>query len=148
MVQIMSRPNQPLNNGFGLEQVNNLRAELEYADSGLKRSDLFSPFFPRHRFIASKLVAYLMSLKTLDELKNAVIYGRDNINPSLFIYAFMITVSNRIDTQDALLITLPEVFPDHFFPSTIFRDVDEQAFAVPDGSRVWFDSNFRLDFLI
>lgn len=135
--KIMSRPNEPSHvNGFEGEEIEDPHADLVLAEAGLSRSDQFSPLFPRHRVIAAKLIEYMISLKSLDELEKVAIFGRDNINPNLFIYAFMVTVLNRSDTKDALILTLPEVFPDRFFPSAIFRGADEQLHAVPEGSRV------------
>lgn len=112
--------------------------ELAFALTGLERSDLFSPFFPLHRLIASKLIDYFISIDNLSDFEKVARYGREKINPNLFSYAFSVAVLNRSDMKNALL-QLPnpaEMFPDKFFPASTILDATRELNAVPEGSRV------------
>lgn len=137
---VMSRPHQK--GGFEEGEENNdtpiEEVLLAFTLTGLNRSDFFSPFFPLHRKIASRLINYLMSVDSVDKLLQVSSYGRNNINPNLFNYAFSVAVLNRTDTADLLLLSPAETFPDKFFPAEVFQHAIEELSVVPDGSRVEF----------
>lgn len=133
---IMSRPQQPKRPEELDESSPNYELELAFALTGLDRSDLFSQFFPLHRLIASKLIDYFMSIDSFDNLVKVANYGRDNVNPNLFNYAFSVALLNRSDSKDTLLLSPAEVFPDKFFPAPLFQEVIQELATVPEGSRV------------
>lgn len=136
LTSAQSRPFEP-SDGNGYSDESNLHeAKLAFALTGINKSDLFSPFFPIHRLIASKLIDYFISLDSVDSLTKAADFGRNNINPNLFNYAFSVAVLNRSDTENVLLMSPAEVFPDKFFPAPIFQEVIEELTVVPEGSRV------------
>lgn len=135
----MSRPHQKSGSGEG-EENNDAQVQeevlLALTLTGLNRSDFFSPFFPLHRMIASRLIDYLISVDSVEKLLQVSSYGRDNINPNLFNYAFSVAILNRKDTADVLLLSPAETFPDKFFPAEVFQRALEELSVVPEGSRV------------
>lgn len=135
---VMGRPHQK--GGSETEESNNnsqiQEVLLAFTLTGLNHSDFFSPFFPLHRTIAARLIDYFISLDSVDKLLEVCSYGRDNINPNLFNYAFSVAVLNRKDTTNVLLLSPAETFPDKFFPAEIFQHAIEELAVVPDGSRV------------
>lgn len=136
LTSVQSRPFEP-SDGNGYSDESNLHeAELAFALTGINKSDLFSQFFPLHRLIASKLIDYFISLDSVDALTNAADFGRNNINPNLFSYAFSVAVLNRPDTKNVFLMSPAEVFPDRFFPAPLFQEAIEELVVVPEGSRV------------
>lgn len=46
-------------------------------------------------------------------------------------------VLNRKDTDDILLLSPAETFPDKFFPAEVFQHAIEELSVVPEGSRVF-----------
>lgn len=136
LTSVQSRPFEP-SDGNGYSDESNLHeAELAFALTGINKSDLFSSFFPLHRLIASKLIDYFISLDSVDSLTKAADFGRNNINPNLFNYAFSVAVLNRPDTKNIFLMSPAEVFPDRFFPAPLFQEAIEELTVVPEGSRV------------
>lgn len=110
--------------------------QLAFSLTGLSRSDLFSPFFPLHSLIASRLVDFFISLPTVNDLVSAATWGRDNINPNLFNYAFSAACLGRTDTKDVLILNPAETFPDKYFPAELFQSIIQELTVVPAGSRV------------
>lgn len=136
LTSVQIRPFEP-SDGNGYSDESNLHeAELAFALTGINKSDLFSSFFPLHRLIASKLIEYFISLDSVDSLIKAADFGRNNINPNLFNYAFSVAVLNRPDTKNVFLMSPAEVFPDRFFPAPLFQEAIEELTVVPEGSRV------------
>lgn len=133
---ILVRPHQASDAERNSDESNLHEAQLAFALTGIDQTDLFSPFFPLHRLIAAKLIEYFISIDSVDKLTDVANFGRDNINPNLFNYAFSAAVLNRSDTKSVRLISPAEVFPDKFFPAPIFRQAIEELSVVPDGSRV------------
>lgn len=127
---IMSRPNQP-----NAQQVDE-EVQMAFTITGLDRSDFFSSLFPLHRIIAARLINYLISVPTAEDFKKASAWGRDNINPNLFNYAFTVACLNRSDTKDVLLLSPAETFPDKYVPAFVFTSALEELYVVPEGSRV------------
>lgn len=135
---IFSRPHQKKNFEQNSDNPQIQEIQLAFALTGLGQSDLFSPFFPLHRLICAKLIDFFISIKTVDELVSVAQWGRDNINPNLFYYAFAAAIIHRNDTKDVLLPSPCELFPDKFFPAELFQHAVEELAVVPDGSRVIF----------
>lgn len=113
--------------------------KLEFVEAVVKRSDLFSIFLPLHRKIASRLIDLLYRAENVDELQTFAIYCRDRVNPALLNYALSVVLLHRNDTQNVLVPSFAEVFPDRFFESSVFQQAREQLNFVPEESRV---SNF------
>lgn len=132
----MSRPQEPKQPQELDENSPNYEIELAFAITGMDRSDLFSQFFPLHRQIASKLINYFISIDSFDNLVKVANYGRDNINPNLFNYAFSMAILNRSESKNTLLLSPAEVFPDKFFSAPLFQEAIEELAVVPEGSRV------------
>lgn len=112
--------------------------KLAFALTGLDRSDLFSPFFPLHRLIASKLIDYFISIEKLSDFEKVARYGREKINPNLFSYAFSVAALNRPDMQNVLL-QLPnpaEMFPDKFLSASTILNAITELNSVPADLRV------------
>lgn len=128
----------------------NYNVKLAFALTGLERSDLFSPFFPFHRLIASKLIDYLISIENLNEFEMVARYGRERINPSLFSYAFAVAVLNRTDMKNVSL-KLPspaEIFPDKFFPASTILNAITELNSVPESERVSYVVIIKVNLLI
>lgn len=134
ITSILSRPNEHRTKPEEFDQ--NYDVELAFALTGLARSDLFSPFFPLHRLIASKLIDYFISIPNFADFEKIARYGREKINPNLFSYAFSVAVLNRTDTKNALLLSPAEMFPDKFFPSSTILNAITELNSVPEGVRV------------
>lgn len=135
LTSVMSRPHQR----SGLDDGNNIPVNevlLAFSLAGLDRSDFFSPLFPLHRQIAARLIDYFINVDSVDKLLEVSSYGRDNINPNLFNYAFSVACLYRKDTSDLLLLSPAETFPDKFFPAEVFQQAIEELMVVPEGSRV------------
>lgn len=109
---------------------------LKYVLDILKRTDSFSLFIPMHRKIAVRLVDFFRKIKSLDSLLAIAVYVRDRINPFLFSFTFATALLTRPDTNDVLLPTVAELFPDRFLHSEIFHEALEELAVVPDDSRV------------
>lgn len=133
---ILSRPHQPSDYDPNSDEANLHEVELAFALTGISQSDLFSPLFPLHSEIASRLIEYFISVDSVDTLVKVASYGRDKINPNLFNYAFSAAVLSRPDTKDVALMSPAEVFPDKFFPAPLFQSAIEELAVVPEGSRV------------
>lgn len=136
IASVLSRPNECGAKSIDFEQTYDMK--LAFALTGLSRSELFSPFFPLHRLIASKLIDYFISIKNLSDLEKIARYGREKINSNLFSYAFTVAILNRSDTNNAVLYSMSpaKLFPDKFFPaSTILKAIAELN-TVPAGARV------------
>lgn len=127
ITSILSRPSEYLKSD---EFDQNYDTELAFALTGLARSDLFSPFFPLHRLIASKLISYFMSIKNLNDFEKMA------EKKSIQIYAFCVAVLNRSDTKNALLLSPAEMFPDNFFPSPTILSAIIELNTIPEGARV------------
>lgn len=136
ITSVLSRPNECSVNSIEFEQSYDVK--LAFALTGLDRSDLFSPFFPLHRLIASKLIDYFISIENLSELEKIARFGREKVNPNLFSYAFIVAILNRSDTKNALLYSMSpaKMFPDKFFPASTILNAITELNAVPESARV------------
>lgn len=136
MNTILSRPHQKQTFEINFNNPRIQEIQLAFTLTGLSRSDLFSPFFPLHRIICAKLIEFFISIKSVDDLISIAGWGRDNINPNLFNYAFSAAILARPDTKNVLLLCPPEIFPDKFIPAEAFHRLVEELSVVPEGSRV------------
>lgn len=100
------------------------------------RRDQFSIYIPLHREIACRLTELFVNCETFCDLESLAVYCRDYVNPVLFNYAISIALMHRKDSQDFLIPSASELFPDKFVRGSAFRGLREELQAVPDGSRV------------
>lgn len=133
---VMSRPHEQNGSDVDTNDTKTGEIKLLFEKTGLSKTDLFSPFFPLHREIAAKLIDFFISTDSIDKLIKIAAYGRDNVNPNLFNYAFSVAILNRPDTGDVLLLSPAETFPDKFFNAQLFQHAIEEISVVPEGSRV------------
>lgn len=110
--------------------------DIEFAIKGIGRHDLFSSYFPVHRKIASRLIDLFLRCDTVEQLESLALYCRDRLNPVLFNIALAIAIMNRKDTQDFVIPTVAELFPDKFVKGNAFQGAREELVVVPEGSRV------------
>ncbi|XP_053962923.1 phenoloxidase 2-like [Anastrepha ludens] len=101
----------------------------------LPRDVQFSLFIPAHRRIAGRLIDIFMGASSIDDLQSVAVYARDRLNPYLFNYALSVALLHRKDTRGLNIPPLVLNFPDKFVDSRIFRQIREEVFVVPDGSR-------------
>lgn len=109
--------------------------DIEFAKE-VGRYDQFSIYIPAHRKIAARLINVFMSCESVEVLESLAVFIRDHINPPLFTYTLSVTLLNRTDSQDFLLPSAIEMYPDKFLDGKAFRGVREELQAVPEGSRV------------
>lgn len=141
ITSVLSRPNECTVNSVNFER--NYDVELAFSLTGLARSDLFSPFFPLHRLMASKLIDYLISIENLSDLEKIARLGREKVNPNMFSYAFIVAILNRPDTKNALLYSMSpaKFFPDRFFPASTILNAITELNAVPESARVRYNGH-------
>ncbi|XP_053962924.1 phenoloxidase 2-like isoform X1 [Anastrepha ludens] len=101
----------------------------------LPRDAQFSLFIPAHRRMAGHLIDIFMDASSIEDLQSIAVYARDRLNPYLFNYALSVALLHRKDTRGLNIPPLVLNFPDKFVDSRIFRQIREEVFVVPDGSR-------------
>jgi Hemocyanin, all-alpha domain len=70
---------------------------------------------PSHRAAAYALVDIFMKIATLDELISVAAAVRDQVNESVFVYAWTAALIRRTDTRHLKTPPIWEVFPNKFF---------------------------------
>lgn len=137
---IYGRPHDPvIQTKDATDDINSssdLSEELKFDLIGAQKSDQLSLFSPKHRHLAALLIDHFQKIKSADDLEKAAFKGRDEINPLLFYYAFTVALMNRKDTDDVLVYSFAEVFPERFCPAGVFQEAREQLNVMPQGSRV------------
>lgn len=101
----------------------------------LKPTDTYSEFIPKHREIAGALIKILMNHEKLEDLLSVSVYCREHLNPYLFIYALMVVLQHKPETRDEIFPAVFQMFPDHFFEPSSFRQMREE-WKYPEESRV------------
>nr|ACM41728.1 pro-phenoloxidase 2 [Diabolocatantops pinguis] len=104
---------------------------------GLGKRENFSGFIPYHRKLAARVIEVLMGMRTTEDLRSAVAYCRENLNPLLFIYSLSVAMLHRPDTRNVNIPPLSETFPDKFIGGGLLNRAREEAnIFQTDGTRV------------
>ncbi|KAJ9574111.1 hypothetical protein L9F63_008525, partial [Diploptera punctata] len=91
----------------------------------LKRGEVFSAYYVKHREQAVMLFDLFFFAKDYDTFYKTACWARDRVNEGMFLYSFSIAVLHRQDTHDIVLPPLYEVYPYLFVENDIIQKAYE-----------------------
>lgn len=108
--------------------------ELDYFQAFGEKT-IFSQFDEVHMEYASELIKIFHDAEDLEELISLALYIRDQINRTLFAYAFFVVLTHRSDTDNIVLPQYFEISPFSFFKKDIFSRIAQNNYiTLPDSN--------------